>query len=192
MTETAGPGREFPPTTYAVLGMLSFDAELTGYDLHRWSQNLRFFYWSPAQSQIYTELRRLLTRGYVTERTEPLPNRPAKRLYRITDSGLAAFRAWLAEAAVEPPLLRHSVALRLFFGHQTSPERLREVLTEYADTIRRRLAEVAELEVGLDEQFSYPALVAGWGVHYYRAELAAVRDLLRKLDKRSGLASHNW
>jgi DNA-binding PadR family transcriptional regulator len=173
---------EFPTTTYAVLGMLAFGVELSGYELRRWALNLRFFYWSPAQSQIYAELRRLLAAGYVSERTEPIPNRPEKRLYRITDAGLAEFRRWMDESRVEPPLLRHSVALRVFFGHQTSPRRLREILTEYATQLKAQLDELTKLKAGLGETFDYPALVAGWGQRYYRAELAAIRELLHRLD----------
>jgi len=169
-------------TTYAVLGMLAFGEELSGYELRRWALNLRFFYWSPAQSQIYAELRRLLAAGYVSERTEPIPNRPDKRLYRITASGMAEFRRWMDESPVEPPLLRHSVALRVFFGHQSSPGRLREILTEYAAQIKAQLDELTALRAGLGETFDYPALVAGWGVHYYRAELKAIRELLQRLD----------
>lgn len=175
----------FSPHTYAVLGMLSFGEELTGYELRRWALNLRFFYWQPAQSQIYTELRKLLARGLVTERTEPVSNRPDKRLYRITDSGLDSLRTWLSDAPVEPPLLRHSIALRLFFGHQSTPDRLAAVLAEYAETTRRQLDELTELASGLGEQFSYPALVARWGVRYYRAELAAIRDLTRALKEQA-------
>ena len=49
-----------PGSAYAVLGLLSFGAELSGYELRQLALNsLRFFYWTPAQSQIYRELRRL-------------------------------------------------------------------------------------------------------------------------------------
>lgn len=38
-----------------MLGLLSFDQELSGYDLKKWADgSLRFFYWSPAISQIYS------------------------------------------------------------------------------------------------------------------------------------------
>ncbi|MFI8792971.1 hypothetical protein [Streptomyces sp. NPDC055105] len=51
---------DLPPTAWAVLGLLSFPGERTGYELKKWADaSLRFFYWSPAISQIYAELRRL-------------------------------------------------------------------------------------------------------------------------------------
>jgi len=59
-----------PATGYAVLGLLSFGRELTGYELKQWADgSLRFFYWSPAVSQIYSELKRLEI-GPVVQREE--------------------------------------------------------------------------------------------------------------------------
>ena len=60
-------GSELPATAWTVLGLLSFGTDLSGYDLKKWADNsLRFFYWSPAASQIYAELRRLERLGYAT------------------------------------------------------------------------------------------------------------------------------
>ena len=59
-------------TAYALLGLLSFDRELSGYDLKKWADSsLRFFYWSPATSQIYVELKRLEKLGFVTAARRP-------------------------------------------------------------------------------------------------------------------------
>ena len=59
-------------TANAVLGLLSFGTELSGYDLKKWADHsLSLFFWSPASSQIYAELRRLEAPGYVTSRQVP-------------------------------------------------------------------------------------------------------------------------
>jgi hypothetical protein len=40
-------------TANAVLGLLSFGTELSGYDLKKWADHsLSLFFWSPASSQI--------------------------------------------------------------------------------------------------------------------------------------------
>jgi DNA-binding PadR family transcriptional regulator len=176
------PG-DLPATAYAVLGLLSFGDEQTGYDLRQRALTLRFFYWSPAQSHIYAELRRLRARGFVAERLEPQTGRPDKRLYRITDDGLAAFRTWLDEAPVEPPLLKHGAALRLFFGHQASPGRVRQVLEEHRQRTEELLAELRQVHERIAEvpAFAYPSLVAEWGEHYYSAELEALQHVLDRL-----------
>ncbi len=58
-----------------------------------------------------------------------------KRLYRITEVGLAEARRWLDQDPVEPPVLKHSIVLRLFFGHLTQPERLAAILNDYAASL---------------------------------------------------------
>ena len=174
---------ELPATSYAVLGLLSLADELSGYDLKQWAENLRFFYWSPAQSQIYAELRRLSALGLVAERDVEQVGRPDKRLYRITERGLAEVRRWLEETPVEPPVLKHSVALRVFFGHLARPERLRAVVEAYARRAQALRAELEALraELGDDPRWTYPALVAEWGLHYYAAEVAAAQQLAQRL-----------
>lgn len=186
---TAGPaGRgaddgDLPATAYAVLGLLSFGRELTGYDLRKSAENMRFFYWSPAQSQIYTELRRLLGRGYVSQRGEPQRGRPDKRYYRITPDGQRAFQHWESRSELDPPVLKHTAMLRLFFGHQADPASLRAVLHEYQRWLTRQRDELADLRGRIRPDFPYPHLVAVWGGAFYDAELAAVHAVLGELDR---------
>jgi DNA-binding PadR family transcriptional regulator len=79
---------KIPATAWAVLGILSFGRELTGYDIKNWSDAiLHFFYWSPATSQIYTELRRLEDLGLVRSRTVARDEVRDKTLYAITPIG---------------------------------------------------------------------------------------------------------
>lgn len=179
--EVPEPEAALPATAYAVLGLLSFGQDLTGYDLRKWALNMRYFYWSPAQSQIYLELRRLLERDLVAVRVEKQKGRPDKRLYRITDTGLRVLQEWLDQAEVGPPLLKHSVALRLFFGHQVRHDRLRQVLSEYGEWARVQQRELAELREELDPALPYPAMVATWGVAYFAAEVAAVESAIASL-----------
>ena len=62
--------QDLPITSYALLGLLTFgddpDAGLTGYELkQRADFTLRFYWVSPAMSQVYSELRRLTDAGLV-------------------------------------------------------------------------------------------------------------------------------
>ncbi|MFJ9470678.1 helix-turn-helix transcriptional regulator [Streptomyces caniferus] len=180
-----------PATSWAVLGLLSFGEELSGYDLKKWSDwSLRFFYWSPSFSQIYGELKRLEKVGYLSSRmvAQETGNRD-KRVYVITDEGMAAVRLWAREAPVEPPVLKHGVMLRLWLGHLLEAEQMREVLgrhREYAETMRRRAETDAECAPA-DDASAYPSLVLKWSERHYASE----RDLadamladLEELDRR--------
>ncbi|QTV79060.1 PadR family transcriptional regulator [Microbacterium sp. NIBRBAC000506063] len=86
--DAIGAVADLPATTWAVLGILSFDSALSGYDVKRWAdQSLAFFYWAPSQSQIYGELRRLESLGLATSLIEQTHAAKSRRVYEITPSG---------------------------------------------------------------------------------------------------------
>lgn len=54
------------------------------------------------------------------------------KVYRLTPAGEAAVRAWLA-ASPGPPVLKHPVALRVFFGHLLDADELRQAIEAHRD-----------------------------------------------------------
>jgi DNA-binding PadR family transcriptional regulator len=178
------------PTGYAVLGLLSFGQELTGYELKQWADgSLRFFYTAPAMSQIYSELDRLRMAGLVRDRAVPDGNRTI-RTYRITPEGEAVLRAWAEDTEPEPPVLKHHVALRLFLGHLIAPARLLELAANHRTWVEERLHELEQVDealaAGPPEVWRYARLVAGWGRRYYGAELDALDELRHELEDGAG------
>lgn len=171
--------QELPSTSYALLGLLSFGPELTGYELKQWADaSLRFYWTSPAMSQIYTELARLRELGLVTA----AGTAPGRR-HAISASGRAELRRWLSTAEVDFPVLKHSVALRLFLGHVAGQQRTRELLEEYVDRLAARRVELSAVQESLAGQdaFRFPSLVAEWGLRYYELEAEIVAELAARL-----------
>ena len=118
MTSPAPSASELPATAYAILGMLCFERELTGYDAKKWADaSLRHFYWAPATSHVYRELARLEDLGLVESRGATADEPRTKRVYRITDAGRAAVTAWAAEPTAWPVWRSwsqlHSTGLRM-------------------------------------------------------------------------------
>jgi DNA-binding PadR family transcriptional regulator len=174
-----------PATAYAVLGLLSFDRELSGYDLKKWADSsLRFFYWSPAVSQIYGELKRLDRLGYVSSRDVPQDELRNKRVYRLTDKGRTALTAWVEQDEVEPPVLKHSPLLRVWLGHLTRPDRIRELLATHRANTEEMLEAARKAQAGAhsNPEWRYPDLVTLFSVRHFEAELALVDALLADLD----------
>ena len=174
-----------PATAYAVLGLLSFDRELSGYDLKKWADSsLRFFYWSPAVSQIYGELKRLDRLGYVSSREVPQDELRNKRVYRITAQGRARLTEWIEQADVEPPVLKHSTMLRVWLGHITNPARVRQMLVAHRTNTEQVLEDARKAEAGAhnNPEWRYPELVNRFSVRHFEAELALVDALLADLD----------
>ncbi|MEI7555999.1 PadR family transcriptional regulator, partial [Candidatus Chlorohelix sp.] len=74
---------------YALMGMLA-DEPRTGYDLAQLMKQQVGYFWSAKHSQIYPELARLESEGLVTFEVIEQQDRPHKKLYHITPSGLEA------------------------------------------------------------------------------------------------------
>jgi DNA-binding PadR family transcriptional regulator len=189
--ESPDPRRDLPPdlpvTAYALLGLLTFGDELTGYELKQRADNtLRFYCVSPAMSQIYTELARLTQHGLL----EPVTTEGEGRrttAYRITPQGTRALREWIGASIAGFPTLKHTVLLRLLVGHASDPGRMRELLEEYvaelADALRD-LRQVRESLRGGDspgQPFYYPSIVADWGLDYFAAETRHSKRALARL-----------
>ena len=177
---------DLAPTAWAVLGLLSFGRELSGYELRKWADaSVRFFYGSPAMSQIYRELRRLEARGYATSRPAPRDEPRRKRLYRITPAGKAALRAWLRDTPVEAPAVRHGAALRVWLGHLSDPATLRRTVEEHRAFAVETLAEVSRARTIAEDEpaWTYPAVIERWGERYWAAERDAADALLADLDR---------
>lgn len=182
-------GQGLPVTSYALLGLLTFGDELTGYELKQRADNTLRFYWtSPAMSQVYSELGRLAEHGLVEAVTaDEGGGRPTTR-YRITRQGREELRGWMEEEPAGFPVLKHPVALRLLIGHLLDPAGAAQLLRDYLDDLERQrkdLDDVRESLRGRDgpgEPFRYPALVADWGLAYYDSEGRIARDILGRLE----------
>ncbi len=173
-------------TANAVLGLLSFGQELSGYDLKKWADHsLRFFFWSPASSQIYSELRRLESRGYVSSRVIAKDDTRGRRVYAITDEGRRALAQWLATEPADVAVLKHPTILRVWLGHLMEPETLRKVVHEHRDRLEGRLAEVHhdQRRVAADPTMAYAKLVIDWAERYYQAELRNTDRLLDEMEE---------
>lgn len=172
-------------TSWALLGLLSYEHELSGYDIRKWIDwSMRFFYGSPAYSQIYSELKKLERLGLLTSRVENTGTRN-RRLYKITESGMDAVTRWAREAPVDPPTLKHAPLLRVTFGHLTDPARLKEVLQEhiaYVDEMQRKAAKDARW-AGADPSWAYAKIALDWAERYYASERELTLKLIKDLDE---------
>ena len=180
--------QDLPVTAYAILGLLTFGDELTGYEIkQRADMTLRFYWVSPATSQIYTELRRLADHGLVRADARPDGGREVTS-YAITDAGQAALRTWMAETPAGFPVLKHPVLLRLLVGHASEPERTRQMLHDYLTELDQAVADLGEVREGLrgadraGQPFRFPAMVADWGLDYFAAEAVHTQRALASLE----------
>jgi DNA-binding PadR family transcriptional regulator len=166
--------------------MMSYEEEISGYDLKKWIDwSVDLYYWSPSYSQIYTELKKLESFGLVTSRVERDEGTRSRRLYKITRAGMDAAIEWVNDAPVDPPVLKHSVLLRVTFGHLTDPARLKEVLQEYASYAEARHRKAVEDADGAEGEpaWAYSVLALRWAAKYYAAEREFALELMKDIDE---------
>ncbi len=143
-------------TELSVLGLLSVFGERSGYDLKKHAEVGVGYVWTPAKSQIYAVLPRLVAGGYATSRHVEQSSRPDKQVYRITNKGQEAFRAWLEEPVEERPDARSTFLLKIFFGRHMSREALLAHLERKREWALAYLDEFREIEERIrDEESSY-------------------------------------
>jgi len=176
------PRQDLPVTSYALLGLLTFGDELTGYELKQRADNTLRFYWSaPAMSQVYSELTRLTGHRLV----KALRGEPTR--YRITAAGRRRLERWMRETPAGFPVLKHPVALRLLMGHVVDTAETVAMLEEYATEVRAQRTELQAVRDSLagrdapGEAFRNPALVADWGLAYYDSEAEITARTLERL-----------
>ena len=92
---------------YFILGLLA-KRPMSGYDIRRLLRSLGWLFGNPSFGTIYPALHALLEDGLVTVEVVPHPNRPARKIYTITENGEQALQRWVAQ----PP--RQGAGLRAF------------------------------------------------------------------------------
>jgi len=173
-------------TSWALLGMLSYGHELSGYDIRKWIDwNMRFYYGSPAQSQIYSELKKLDRAGLVVSRVEDRGDTRSRRLYKITDAGVEAVTHWANVAPVDPPTLKHNVLLRVTLGHLSEPGRLKEVLQDHMAWVEKMHREAAKDArwSRVEPAWAYARMTLLWAERYLASERELTLKMIADLDE---------
>ena len=179
---------DLPQTSFAILRMLSF-APMSGYELKQYAdKSIGHFYWSPAKSQIYAELRRLRDAGLASEEHVEQENRPDKRVYAITEAGRAKLADWINNAEFEQDVFKSTLMLRLFFGKAGSPESLLRLLRENLELVNQHLSELEAMErecldAGDDYDATYSLITIRAGLHLHRATVEWSHESIKSLEK---------
>jgi PadR family transcriptional regulator, regulatory protein AphA len=127
------------------LGVLSL-GDATGYEIRKMFEEGPFaHFYDASYGSIYPALSRLLKDGLVSVTEEVQAGRPDKKVYRLTDSGLACFK----QALAEPPgrdRIRSESIVRLFFADLMEPDDIRRVYDGYLTHFESMVAHMRELD----------------------------------------------
>ena len=143
MPATRTATRTLTTTEAAVLSLLAFEGENSGYDLLKYVQKAIGYVWAPARSQLYSLLPRLVKDGYARSRAVSQAERPDKTLYKITREGRRALDLWLQHV---DPNDRAAFQLRLFVGALTDDDVLARHVEAFRSDTAERLADYRAIE----------------------------------------------
>ena len=166
---------ELTTTEGVVLGLLA-ERERSGYDLLKRAEGSVAHMWSPAKSQLYAVLPRLVESGLARRRSVRQSSRPDKQVYRLTPKGREAVRHWL-EAA--PPKTWDELLLKVFFARLCSRAALLQQLEEYAGVQRALLAEYEAIKPAT----RFGALTLRYGLALIPGRLAWLEDATKELSR---------
>ncbi len=126
---------------------------MTGWQINETAQRSLSRFWNLTRSQIYLELGRLESAGLVQSTGQDGPR--ARRPFRVTEAGRAAFRAWLRDWAAAGPRddqLRSPLVMTVFFGEFLEPDVVERLLREYRLRHARMLDSRRAMLAGLSEE----------------------------------------
>jgi DNA-binding PadR family transcriptional regulator len=137
-------------TELAVLGLLAWAGESSGYELHKRAARSVGFIWAPARSQLYAVLKRLAADGLVEGRRVAQADRPDKTLFSLTAAGRRTLRAWLDRVEPIEPEDRDGVLLKIFFAAHGDPGAARAQLLDWRTRVEERLRTYREIETSFE------------------------------------------
>ncbi|MFK4145266.1 PadR family transcriptional regulator [Streptomyces sp. NPDC004065] len=121
---------------HAVLAAL-LHGELSGYELAKAFDLGVANFWYARPQQLYAELTRLERDGLVAGRQVVQESRPNKRLFRVTDAGLAELRDFTS-AATKPSFVRDDLLVKVQAADHVDTHALIAQLSERAAVARAK------------------------------------------------------
>jgi len=106
-------------TRFAILGVLTMHASMTGYDIRKYIESSIAYFWHENYGHLYPMLKELLRDGLIA--LDPSPSVPTSArtriAYCITPAGRVALQTWLQEP-LEPKRSRNELLFKTWFGDQ--------------------------------------------------------------------------
>ncbi len=176
-----------------ILGLLGA-RPMSGYDIKLAFDRSLASYWNAGNSQIYTSLKALASRGLVTSDLIVQETRPNRRVYRLTPAGQAELDRWLGDP-VPDRFTKDEFLAKLFFCGEASDALALRHLEEHRGAL---LAQLAHMEWVLHQYggrstrrprlLEYQMLVRDYKQALLQADLEVTERAIARLQARVGPA----
>jgi len=128
---------------YAILGLIK-QSPMTGYDITNEFNKELIHFWNAKHSQIYPELKKLVTEGLITYKTEISGEVLEKKVYSITEKGTKEFQEWLMTDDKIEPTAKDRFRLKMYFSTITDKETLLRLLNSQTRQHFEKLSSLRE------------------------------------------------
>ncbi len=144
----------------ALLGFLHSE-DLHGYEIYQRFSNLPGLWeiWRIKQSRLYAMLARLESSGLIQADTHYQENRPARKVFRITDAGESAYQTWVVQPVENARQFRLEFLVKLFFAIQHGLDIKNQLIQGQADTCRAWMEEEQQILQDLAGQQSFETAI---------------------------------
>jgi DNA-binding PadR family transcriptional regulator len=171
---------------FAVLGLVSTrERGVHGYQLRNEVRALCDDFWQVNFGKIYGALDALEKSGDVQCQGEVQANRPARKVYRITEKGRRSLDDWLIQPpSTEPSPLRDELAIKLLFLNASDIDQIRPLIRQQRSIYLQKLGELTrrrrQLERARVDARILPLVMDGAELRL-KADLSWLEHLERKL-----------
>ncbi len=177
---------------HGLLGLLNYGS-MTGYDLDKAFKESLNFFWQSQTSQIYRELNAMEKLGWLTSEIIFQTDKPNKKMYSITPSGIEELQKWLADNSVSEGLSIRSVFLmKLFFSGEKSIAENIKMLHSFKNSCEKALASLGYTNSSINkysdlikekEKAFYWKATANFGRYYYAMCIRWADDTIKDLEE---------
>jgi PadR family transcriptional regulator, regulatory protein AphA len=179
---------------HLILGVLKY-GPLSGYDLNKAFEASVQHFWDTDQSLIYRALYKMHERGWVEVEVVTQKDLPAKKLYRLTETGRSELLHWL-ETPRPIPALHEGWLGQLFFSAELTPEQIRllletriaevkAILTHYENDVPAGATYYADLYQAQGD-VAYWLLTLDYGIQKMRFDLQWAERALQQVAQITG------
>lgn len=177
MADIEKPERDLPASSYVILGLLATCGPSTPYEMKKLIDDSIGYFWDFPRAQLYIDPERLARLGLLAEEREQTGRR--RRVYRITEAGIAEARRWLLDPAVTEVELRDTGLLKLFFGALLDADDVVRLARRERDLHQQRLATYQRIEATLTREpaMAFAAATLRMGVAYEQMSIIYWNDI---------------
>lgn len=176
---------------YGLLGLLTY-RESTGYELTKMFEDSLNNFWYAQSSQIYRELDRMETMGWVYSKNVVQDKRPNKRVYAITEDGRDVLAEWLKSPAIDFERPHEPFLMKLFFGAEVPEATIEglkkcktyceEALAFFPNTVPQIIAAYAKSIPDGEAKSEYWQMTMEFGVAQTEATIKWAQACIERLE----------